>query len=637
MRRRLGILAVAGACCLAGGCTTEEVMLAHSVELTPVSQTIPDDQLLDVAVLVFDPGVPDGEIAPEVKEQLLKQGTFVEVRRAESLYLAVQLRDTLQNSMHWGSVWVAPQKTTAADLNVTTKILHSDGDVVKLEVTAVDATGRAWLDGKDYELETAEGAYNRQRYPGLDPYQDVFNRIANDLAAVETQLEGDPTKEIRRVAALRYAEDMSPEAFAQYVSEDKSGRYALNRLPAQGDPMFDRTQRVRQRERLFMDTLNEHYTKFSVDAQDSYDGWRQYAREEAISIRELQKSARWRTGLGIASILASVVYGSSSGHDSFSDRVVRDALMYMGTDVLKSAAVRRQEKKLHTDTLEELSSSFDDEVKPLVVNVQGTEHRLTGTAAAQYQEWRDLLHQMFVSETGFVPEDVQVYEDPETTLAPSKSVQASADGSTDDSAAGSGDDAATGGSADASAGAAAGSGDASAAGSGDASAAGSGDASAAGSGDASAADGSTTSGAAGAAGASAETKSPSSGPDASTAKQGSSQPAPATAGGAATAGEASPSDAAPASGESAEPANSGAEHAAAGGTAPQSDSSATAPQSGSSAGSPASSSAHLAPTSGADPAAAVPAPKRSGSQGVAAPRAEAGAAADARGGTASGA
>jgi hypothetical protein len=428
--RRLGLIALAGACCMAGGCTTEQVMLAHSVELAPATQTIPDDQLLDVGVVVFDPGVPEGEVAPEVKEELIRDGTFLEVRRAESMYLAVQMRDTLQNSGQWGSVWVTPQKSTAADLTVSAKILHSDGDIVELRVDAVDATGRAWLDGKDYELETAEGAYNRQRYPELDPYQDVFNRIANDLAAKQAELAGEPTKEIRRVASLRYAKDLSPEAFDAYVAEDKDGRYEINRLPAVDDPMFNRTQRVKQRERLFMDTLNQHYTKFSVDAQDSYDGWRQYAREEAISIRELQKSARWRTGLGIASILASVVYGSSSGHDSFSDRVVRDALMYMGTDVLKSAAVRRQEKKLHTDTLEELSSSFENEVQPLVVNVQGTEHRLTGTAEAQYQEWRDLLRQMFVSQTGFVPEDVQVYEDPETTLVDkSPTGSALADGS----------------------------------------------------------------------------------------------------------------------------------------------------------------------------------------------------------------
>jgi len=47
--------------------------------------------------------------------------------------------------------------------------------------------------------------------------------------------------------------------------------------------------------------------------------------------------------------------------------------------------------------------------KPVVVAIQGTEHRLTGTADAQYNEWRDLLRQIFVEESGFVPDDLSVY------------------------------------------------------------------------------------------------------------------------------------------------------------------------------------------------------------------------------------
>jgi hypothetical protein len=47
------------------------------------------------------------------------------------------------------------------------------------------------------------------------------------------------------------------------------------------------------------------------------------------------------------------------------------------------------------------------------VEIQGTQHRLTGTADAQYDEWRQLLRQIFVSESGFVPEDVEIYTEPE--------------------------------------------------------------------------------------------------------------------------------------------------------------------------------------------------------------------------------
>jgi len=78
--------------------------------------------------------------------------------------------------------------------------------------------------------------------------------------------------------------------------------------------------------------------------------------------------------------------------------------MYMGMDLIKTARVRREEKRLHAEALEELSVSFDDEVKPMVVDIEGTQHRLTGTAALQYEEWRDLLRQLYIDETGFTSE-----------------------------------------------------------------------------------------------------------------------------------------------------------------------------------------------------------------------------------------
>ena len=93
------------------------------------------------------------------------------------------------------------------DLSVGAKILHSDGNVFALHVTATDATGFTWLD-KDYEMSTAAGAFNRQRYPDLDPYQDVFNGIANDLAAVRETLSRKDNETIRTVSALRYASEL---------------------------------------------------------------------------------------------------------------------------------------------------------------------------------------------------------------------------------------------------------------------------------------------------------------------------------------------------------------------------------------------------------------------------------------------
>ncbi|MCZ6476201.1 MAG: hypothetical protein O6700_07750 [Gammaproteobacteria bacterium] len=405
--RRFGILLL-GAVLLAG-CSTSEVRIAHTVALVPATETIPEAQLLDVAVVIFDPGVPDGEIDKEVLEDLLRNGTFVHIRRTEARFMTVHLRDTLQKSGHWGAVWVTPEESLVADLQVTAEILHSDGDRVQLDVQAVDASGRVWLD-QDYEMSTAAGAYNRQRYPDRDPYQDVFNSIANDLAEIHGDLSAREAENLRAIAQLRFAGDLSPEVYVDYLEPDRRGVYSLNRLPAEDDPQFERTLRVREREHLFVETLNEHYEDFYQSAEESYNGWREFAREEAISIRELQRSSRWRTTLGIATIVASVLYGANSDGD-FTSRILRDAMMYTGMDLIKTAAVRRDEKRLHSETLEELSASFDDEVKPMVVQIEGTQHRLTGTANAQYEEWKELLLALYTSETGFVPA-IDIYTEP---------------------------------------------------------------------------------------------------------------------------------------------------------------------------------------------------------------------------------
>ncbi|MEE9571232.1 MAG: hypothetical protein V3W02_05980, partial [Gammaproteobacteria bacterium] len=83
--RRLGILILGAA--ILGGCNSSEIRVAHSVALVPATETIPEDQLLDVAVALFDPGVPEGEIDKDVLEELLSEGTFVHIRRTEARYM----------------------------------------------------------------------------------------------------------------------------------------------------------------------------------------------------------------------------------------------------------------------------------------------------------------------------------------------------------------------------------------------------------------------------------------------------------------------------------------------------------------------------------------------------------------------
>ena len=166
--RRIGILF--SAVFLLAGCSSSEIRVAHTVGLVPATETIPEEQLLDVSVVLLDPGVPEGEIDKDVLEELLREGTFVHIRRSESRYMAVHLRDTLQKSGHWGAVWVTPTPSLASDLEVTGAILHSDGTI--------------WLKGQGaFADELTQAGWPRwsyQRDGGKETFMPYW-RLPDDL------------------------------------------------------------------------------------------------------------------------------------------------------------------------------------------------------------------------------------------------------------------------------------------------------------------------------------------------------------------------------------------------------------------------------------------------------------------------
>jgi len=71
-----------------------------------------------------------------------------------------------------------------------------------------------------------------------------------------------------------------------------------------------------------------------------------------------------------------------------------------GALAVKSGFDKGAEAKIHEDALRELGTSFETEVSPFVVEVEGETVELTGSAEAQYQTWRALLHKIHLSETG---------------------------------------------------------------------------------------------------------------------------------------------------------------------------------------------------------------------------------------------
>ncbi|RMF98119.1 MAG: hypothetical protein D6727_04100 [Gammaproteobacteria bacterium] len=382
-------LAIPLAVMLLTACAASRTVQYEQVQMLRAETELPSEALLDVGILLFDPGVPEDAQAPDGL-------VFPEVRRAEARYLPVHLKKTLEASGQWGSVWVLPERSDAVDLLVWARIDESDGLEVELRVGAWDATGREWLN-KAYETQVPEKAYSSYRDLSQDPYQNVFNEIANDLVAARARLDSGELRRIGEVAELRFGAELVPAAFSDYLAEN-DGRYQLLRLPAVDDPMVARMRAVREREYSLIDTLNEYYDGLYYELSKPYEDWRRMSRSEMLQYRDLKRSARIRQLLGLAAILGAVAYESEGGGNS----AITTTAIIGGVEGLKSGFGKSAEANLRRDTLEELGTSFESEAKPLVVEVEGQTRRLTGTAEEKYREWRRLLHEIYASETGLI-------------------------------------------------------------------------------------------------------------------------------------------------------------------------------------------------------------------------------------------
>ena len=89
-----------------------------------------------------------------------------------------------------------------------------------------------------------------------------------------------------------------------------------------------------------------------------------------------------------------------SGSDSQGSRVAGDLVTLGGYAALMAGSQQAQQKTLHVAALKELANSFDGEVAPLLVEVEGHQLRLAGSAEQQFTEWREMLRKVFTIETG---------------------------------------------------------------------------------------------------------------------------------------------------------------------------------------------------------------------------------------------
>ena len=352
---------------------------------------IPENQLLNASIEIFDPGT-----LPEKEKEA--NGLSMDIRNAEARYMPEQLRATMEKTGYWGAVRVVPRNVSDSELLVSGSILQSNGLQLDLRIAARDASGRKWFT-RDYRAAVEAAYYQSSAFTG-EAFQPLYNTIANDLARFLKSLTVEDITSIRRIAELRFATDIAPEAYAGYLDKDDTGEYSVVHLPSNDDPMYGRVQAIQERDLLMIDTLNGHFDNFYREMREPYTEWRKARSDEAEKQKALEKAALNRTLLGVASIVGAVFVGLAAPEYNSGIDTLTDVMVLGGAAAIKSGMDKRSEAAIHRSSIEELGVSFSSEARPLVVEVDGKTVQLTGSAEAQYEQWRVLMGQIYASETG---------------------------------------------------------------------------------------------------------------------------------------------------------------------------------------------------------------------------------------------
>jgi hypothetical protein len=391
--RAIRVLAQVGLILGLGGCASTYPTVEVEEEVVPLQAAqvdLPEQELLDVRIAVLDPGE-----LPRSEEQA--RGLSDDIREAESRYMAVELRNAMEQSGYWGAVRVVPDASPGDEVLITGEIIESNGEELTLQISATDATGEKWFTDK-FEGAVSIDMYDEARAEQRPVFGNVYNDIANRITQHRNKLTPEEIARIRATAELRFAEDIAPDTFSGYViNNPKKGTYQLDRLPAKDDEMLMRAQRIRGRDAMLVDRLDAHYTGLYREMKDDeYFSWRKSRLQEINMIREVDKEKNEQMAQGVALILAGAAMAAVGGNTS--DDALSSA---MGTMAVSTAAIGvvgvvnaqqiSKQADINKAALEELGESFSGDAAAMVMEVEGETVELTGSAEEQYAQWREVL------------------------------------------------------------------------------------------------------------------------------------------------------------------------------------------------------------------------------------------------------
>ena len=175
----------------------------------------------------------------------------------------------------------------------------------------------------------------------------------------------------------------------------------LARVPSDQDPFIQKVDRIRSRNDLFLDVIQDYYRAFNNDMSRPYQEWRKLSYKEVVKERQLREQARKEKIAAVAAIAGGVVAANSSRNGSTQIGGLVSSIY--GANLFVKSFLKSEEALARSETLREMGSSLELELEPSVVDFQDRTVTLTGTVEDQFVEWRRILSRMFEIEEGVAP------------------------------------------------------------------------------------------------------------------------------------------------------------------------------------------------------------------------------------------
>ena len=371
-----------------------------------------DIPALDFAVVVFDPQLDEND------DRMREKGVWPEVRKTESIRSAFRVKEAITRLNQFENVTVAPSATVSADLYLRGKILESTSEVMKIRWNLIDARGFEWIDWKTSDHRVALGWHQRFYEPGKDAFQPLWNEIARDVYARlkdfaknhadtskrnATRNNRGQASRLSRLEEITYTRDLvlarffASNLYGDTISVNDRDQWDISYLPDPTTEEWLRSQAFARKDQDVAALYDKHYAGFFEKVNPNYEKWLNevypYAREMRLEQR------RYRVERAVGGVILAATAVAAANADSAEARESTLAVgSAVGGGLIIKSLIDRADFKENLGLFDEMSQSYHDTFAPVNLEIEGETVTLQGTAAAQFERWRQVVHELYTHE-----------------------------------------------------------------------------------------------------------------------------------------------------------------------------------------------------------------------------------------------